>query len=153
MGPYQQRLWREHQARRARFFPVMRGPPPEPPALPEPEPEQELSPLLVYEPEPRPYELDGRLTLPKIVRFVAHRYSMTPDELLNNSHRHVYALPRQIVMYLAHRDGRSLNDIAHRIRRDHSTVLHALRKLSARRDRDEEFRQHLDQLERELRAL
>ena len=95
----------------------------------EPEPE----PVIAAEPEPAPEPIIkyGPGHYVHIQRVVAKHYGITRVELLGPSHRQKYSLPRQVAMYLCHVNGtRTLPEIGRRFGgRDHTTVLHAVRKI------------------------
>lgn len=65
-------------------------------------------------------------------------YSVTRDELFSEDRSARVVRPRQVAMYLAfHFSGRSLPEIGRRIGgRDHTTVLHACRKMEGLRQSD-----------------
>lgn len=67
----------------------------------------------------------------EVKHLVALRYEVTPLNLDSRSRRAKFVWPRQIAMYLCHiMTLRSLPDIGRRFGgRDHTTVLHAIRKI------------------------
>ena len=67
----------------------------------------------------------------KIVDIVADHFKLTPQEIYSKNRSSTIAYPRQIAMYLCRKYlDISLNDIGKAIGdRDHSTVLHAEKKI------------------------
>ena len=73
---------------------------------------------------------------------VARRWRVRPDELMSKRRTRDVAEPRQVAMYLIKQTlGLSLSSIGDVFGgRDHSTVIHSIRKVEARMDEDSEFR-------------
>jgi chromosomal replication initiator protein len=70
------------------------------------------------------------LELPTILKRVCDTFGVTQSELLGTSRLRRVLVPRQIAMYLARSSGKmSLPRIASAFQRDHSTVMHACRKV------------------------
>ncbi len=76
------------------------------------------------------------VTFDRIVRAVAEHYGILEKDLLSRSKSRRVADPRQMVMFLAYEmmKGTSFFEIGQRLGRDHSTVMHARRKMLARAD-------------------
>ncbi|WP_393991493.1 helix-turn-helix domain-containing protein [Xanthobacter oligotrophicus] len=72
-------------------------------------------------------------TVPAIMRFVAAYYGCTAQDLQSPSRIHTVVKPRQVAMYLAKTlTTRSMSEVARRFGgRDHTTALHAVRKIAA----------------------
>ena len=72
-----------------------------------------------------------RVRIEDIQRIVARHYNVSKTELLSNRRTRTIVKPRQIAMYLAKMmTPRSLPEIGRRFGgRDHTTVLHAVRKI------------------------
>jgi chromosomal replication initiator protein len=85
-----------------------------------------------------------------IQRIVARHYNVSKTELLSNRRTRTIVKPRQIAMYLAKvMTPRSLPEIGRRFGgRDHTTVLHAVRKIEDLSGHDEKFAQELELLRR-----
>jgi chromosomal replication initiator protein len=85
-----------------------------------------------------------------IQRVVARHYNVSKTELLSNRRTRTIVKPRQIAMYLAKiMTPRSLPEIGRRFGgRDHTTVLHAVRKIEDLSDHDEKLAQELELLRR-----
>lgn len=114
------------------------SPPPLPPAPPE---------------IPRP--LPGKLDSTHILKALVRHYGRTAETLLAPCRRRELVRPRQIGMYLAARLTREpYVQIASRFRRkDHTTVRHAVIKISALAANDIELKRELGHLARKARAL
>jgi chromosomal replication initiator protein len=87
-------------------------------------------------------------TITEIQALVAQEFDLTPEELLSSTRTVNIAWPRQIAMYLARElTGESLPTIGREFGgRDHTTVLHAWRRTTARIDADEESRKVVQKL-------
>jgi chromosomal replication initiator protein len=81
-----------------------------------------------------------RITIDEIQRAVSAHFELKPLELVSARRARVVARPRQIAMYLAKRlTTRSLPEIGRKFGgRDHSTVIHAVRRIEELRDSDGE---------------
>ena len=79
-----------------------------------------------------------RVTIDEIQRVVSTYFDLKPIELISARRARVVARPRQIAMYLAKRlTTRSLPEIGRKFGgRDHSTVIHAVRRIEQLRDSD-----------------
>lgn len=96
----------------------------------------------------------GRATIETIVTAVTAFYDVTLSNLQSKRRQRSIALPRQVCMYLARRYTRySLEEIGGYFGgRDHTTVLHAVRMITAHRDRDNEMDKTLTAIESKLVA-
>lgn len=81
-----------------------------------------------------------RVTIDEIQRAVSAHFELKPLDLVSARRARVVARPRQIAMYLAKRlTTRSLPEIGRKFGgRDHSTVIHAVRRVEELRDSDRE---------------
>ena len=85
------------------------------------------------------------------MRRVAAAYGTTEKALLGTSRLRPVLLPRQVAMYLARElTGLSLPRIGVAFSRDHTTVLHACRKIEAELTTDVGLAARVNQLRREL---
>ncbi len=65
-----------------------------------------------------------------MIELVAKHFNLSPDELRGVSRKKEFSTARQIAMYLSRETlGCGLAEIAQNFDRDHSTVLHAVRKI------------------------
>lgn len=83
----------------------------------------------------------GRVKIEDILKVVSRHYNVGRTDLLSARRSRAVVLPRQIGMYLAKKlTARSLPDIGRRFGgRDHSTVLHAVRKIDEQVRGDEKL--------------
>ncbi len=90
-------------------------------------------------PWPRP--LGYIVSIKQIVSLVAHKYEVQPADILGHRRTGDVVKPRQIACYLAKTiTGKSLPDIGNRMGgRDHTTILHALRRVETLIATDAEF--------------
>ncbi|KQT32138.1 chromosomal replication initiator DnaA [Sphingomonas sp. Leaf412] len=79
-----------------------------------------------------------RVTIDQIQKAVSDHFELKPLDLVSARRARAVARPRQIAMYLAKRlTTRSLPEIGRKFGgRDHSTVIHAVRRIEALRDSD-----------------
>ncbi len=91
-----------------------------------------------------------RVRIEDIQRVVARHYNVSKSELLSNRRTRTIVRPRQIAMYLAKMlTPRSLPEIGRRFGgRDHTTVLHAVRKIEGNAAGDTKLSQELELLKR-----
>ena len=84
---------------------------------------------------------ERRVTIDEIQKAVSAHFELKPVDLVSARRAVVVARPRQIAMYLAKRlTTRSLPEIGRKFGgRDHSTVIHAVRRIEALRDTDREI--------------
>ena len=93
-----------------------------------------------------------RATIDEIQKLVSQHFELKPLDLISARRARAVARPRQIAMYLAKRlTTRSLPEIGRKFGgRDHSTVIHAVRKVEQLRDSDREVDNAVRVLLREL---
>jgi chromosomal replication initiator protein len=102
---------------------------------------------LVRSKEPKRVKIDD------ILRIVAKHYGVQRGDLLSSRRNQSIVRPRQIGMYLAKTlTSRSLPEIGRRFGgRDHTTVLHAIRKIESLKQQDGVLKEELDSLSRMLK--
>jgi chromosomal replication initiator protein len=93
-----------------------------------------------------------RVKIEDIQKLVANHYNVSRADILSSRRTAVVVKPRQIAMFLAKTlTMRSLPEIGRRFGgRDHTTVLHAVRKIDALQANDGSLRDELDLLKRML---
>ena len=96
---------------------------------------------------------ERRVTVDDIQRAVAEHFGLKKDDLLSERRTRAVARPRQAAMYLAKQlTTRSLPDIGRRFGgRDHTTVLHAVRRIEELRALDPVLSADIETLARKLR--
>ncbi len=94
-----------------------------------------------------------RVKIDDILRIVAKHYGVQRGDLLSSRRNQSIVRPRQIGMYLAKTlTSRSLPEIGRRFGgRDHTTVLHAIRKIENLKQQDGVLKDELDSLSRMLK--
>ncbi|MEM9049229.1 MAG: chromosomal replication initiator protein DnaA [Pseudomonadota bacterium] len=97
---------------------------------------------------------DRKLTIEEIIRKVAEHYNVKVTDMLSARRARVVARPRQIAMFLAKQlTTKSLPEIGRRFGgRDHSTVVHALKRIEELRQTDSGLAEDLELLRRMLEA-
>ena len=93
-----------------------------------------------------------KTTIDEIQRQVADHYHIKISDMLSARRTRTIAMPRQVAMYLAKElTTRSLPEIGRKFGgRDHTTVLHATRKIAQQRERDGDLAEDIELLRRKL---
>ena len=91
-----------------------------------------------------------RVRIEDIQKVVARHYDVSKNDLLSNRRTRVIVRPRQIAMYLSKQmTPRSLPEIGRRFGgRDHTTVLHAVRKIGELKEEDPKLSHEIELLQR-----
>ncbi len=91
-----------------------------------------------------------RVRIEDIQRIVARQFNVSKNDLLSNRRTRIIVRPRQIAMYLSKvMTPRSLPEIGRRFGgRDHTTVLHAVRKIEALTSEDQKLSHEIELLKR-----
>jgi chromosomal replication initiator protein len=97
---------------------------------------------------------ERKVTVDMIQKTVAEHYQLKQADLISERRARAVARPRQVAMWLAKQiTTRSLPDIGRRFGgRDHTTVLHAVRRIEALKGEDAAIARDLDVLLRKLRG-
>jgi chromosomal replication initiator protein len=97
---------------------------------------------------------ERKVTVDIIQKTVAEHYSLKQADLISERRARAVARPRQVAMWLAKQiTTRSLPDIGRRFGgRDHTTVLHAVRRIEALKAEDPVLARDVDVLLRKLRG-
>jgi len=97
---------------------------------------------------------DRKVTIDEIIRKVSEHYNIRMSDLLSPKRTRTIARPRQVAMYLSKQlTSRSLPEIGRRFGgRDHTTVLHAVRKIEELRSIDNQIDEDVELLRRMLEA-
>jgi chromosomal replication initiator protein len=97
---------------------------------------------------------ERKVTVDMIQKTVAEHYMLKKEDLISERRARAVARPRQVAMWLAKQiTTRSLPDIGRRFGgRDHTTVLHAVRRIEALKAEDATIARDVDVLLRKLRG-
>jgi chromosomal replication initiator protein len=97
---------------------------------------------------------ERRITVDEIQKTVAEHFSLKQADLLSERRTRAIARPRQIAMYLCKQHTtRSYPDIGRRFGgRDHTTVLHGVRKIEELMPKDDQIARDVEALTRKLRG-
>ncbi len=97
---------------------------------------------------------DRRVTIEEIQRRVAEHYNIRLTDMSSARRARAVARPRQVAMYLAKQlTSRSLPEIGRKFgNRDHTTVMHAVSRVSELMERDSAFGEDVDLLRRMLES-
>ena len=97
---------------------------------------------------------DRKVSIEEIQRTVAEHYNMRLSDMLGPKRHRTIARPRQMAMYLAKKlTTRSLPEIGRRFGgRDHTTVMHAVRRVEELQAKDPQIAEDLELLRRMIEA-
>ncbi|HBQ35695.1 MAG TPA: chromosomal replication initiator protein DnaA [Rhodobacteraceae bacterium] len=97
---------------------------------------------------------DRKITIGEIQRKVSEHYNIRLSDMIGPRRMRTLARPRQIAMYLAKQlTSRSLPEIGrHFGGRDHTTVIHGIRKITELKELDSQISEDLELLRRSLEA-
>ena len=95
---------------------------------------------------------DRRVTIEEIQRKVAEHYNIRLSDMIGPKRVRTIARPRQVAMFLSKElTSRSLPEIGRRFGgRDHTTIIHGVRKVEELRESDPQFAEDVDLLRRLL---
>jgi len=100
------------------------------------------------------YMAGQRLTVDRIQRAVCEEFKVTLTDMVSKRRARIIARPRQVAMYLSKKlTKRSLPDIGRRFGgRDHTTVMHAVKRIDELRLSDAEFNSQIETVESILKV-
>lgn len=93
-----------------------------------------------------------RIRIEDILRIVSRHFGVSKNDILSERRHRSVVWPRQIGMYLAKQmTARSLPEIGRRFgNRDHTTVLHAIRKIEGQITGNTQLKEEIDELKKQL---
>ena len=96
-----------------------------------------------------------RITIEIVQKVVADHFKLRVSDLKSKRRQRAFAHPRQIAMYLARKlTNSSFPDIGEKFGgKDHTTVMHNVRKIEDTIDKDLDLKAHVEALERQLEQL
>ena len=95
--------------------------------------------------------IDRKTTIDEIQKKVAEHFNISVKELQSSRRARTVARPRQVAMYLAKQlTSRSLPEIGRKFDRDHTTVMHAVRKVEELIIEDASLAENIEILRRTL---
>jgi chromosomal replication initiator protein len=97
---------------------------------------------------------DRRITIDEIQKKVSSYYNIKLDDLISSRRIRTFARPRQVAMYLSKKlTTRSLPEIGRKFGgRDHTTVIHAVKKIEELKNKDLQIAEEVEILRRMLEA-
>ncbi|MEM6480344.1 MAG: chromosomal replication initiator protein DnaA [Pseudomonadota bacterium] len=97
---------------------------------------------------------DRKVSIEEIQRHVSEHYNIRLSEMIGPKRLRSFARPRQVAMYLCkHLTSRSLPEIGRRFGgRDHTTVMHGVRRIEELRNQDAQMTEDLEILRRALES-
>ena len=100
------------------------------------------------------YMSGQRLTVDRIQRTVCEAFSISLTDMTSKRRARIVARPRQVAMYLSKKlTKRSLPDIGRRFGgRDHTTVMHAVKRITQLRGEDATFDAQVRAVEETLKS-
>ena len=95
---------------------------------------------------------DRKVSVEEIQRKVAEHFNIRMTDMYSARRSRSVARPRQVAMYLCKQlTGKSLPDIGHIFGgRDHTTVMHAIKRVTQLREIDSAFDEDIERLRRSL---
>jgi Bacterial dnaA protein helix-turn-helix len=150
----QRQQHQHYQEIHRKFFPR----PPVFPKLIEPMPvKAEPPPAPPDPPQPPPIKFVGfdqtRLRMRIIRRMVCQAFDISREAIMSTRRTHDIVRPRQVYSYLVTRLTRASTPmIARSLGQDHTTIIHAVRKIELRVNADHDFGVRINQLERRIRT-
>lgn len=102
-----------------------------------------------------PQEASKGLAIDQVQKAVADRFKIRVSDLRSKRRQKIIAFPRQIAMYLSRKlTSASYPEIGEKFGgKDHTTILHAVKKIEEALDRDLDLRAHIEALERHLEQM
>ena len=96
-----------------------------------------------------------RITIEAIQRTVAEHFKLRVSDLKSKRRQRAFAHPRQIAMFLSRKlTNASYPEIGDKFGgKDHTTVMHNVRKIEVNIDKDLDLKAHIEALERQLEQL
>ncbi|BDP40032.1 chromosomal replication initiator protein DnaA [Deinococcus aetherius] len=99
-----------------------------------------------------PHEV--KIEMMDVLRQVASHFNLPPDVIRGSGRVREVVVPRQVAMYLVRElTSHSLPEIGQFFGRDHSTVMHAVSKVTEQLGKDEELTAALDTLRRQIKGV
>jgi chromosomal replication initiator protein len=97
---------------------------------------------------------ERKITIEEIQRKVSEHYNIRISDIVGPKRLRAFARPRQVAMYLSKNlTTRSLPEIGRRFGgRDHTTVMHGVRRIQELKDKDSQIAEDLELLRRALEA-
>jgi chromosomal replication initiator protein len=97
---------------------------------------------------------ERKITIEEIQRKVSEHYNIRISDIVGPKRLRAFARPRQVAMYLSKNlTTRSLPEIGRRFGgRDHTTVMHGVRRIEELKDKDSQIAEDLELLRRALEA-
>jgi chromosomal replication initiator protein len=89
---------------------------------------------------------------PELIRdFIAQQFQVSLDDIQSKSRKKEVAFPRQVSMYLSRKHTeRALSDIGRAFNRDHSTVVHSVKRITVSMARSTSVRGQVELLSDKL---
>jgi chromosomal replication initiator protein len=100
-------------------------------------------------------EPSRNLTVETVQKIVADHFKLKVADLKSKKRQRAFAYPRQIAMYLSRKlVGASFPEIGEKFGgKDHTTVIHNVRKIEDSLDKDLDLKAHIESLERQFERI
>ena len=96
-------------------------------------------------------EVSSTVTIDTIQKKVAHHFDLKVADLTGSKRPRNIAIPRMLAMYLCRTlTDKSLPEIGSSFARNHATVLHAVKEITKRQEKEENFKHTVSLLKRQL---
>jgi len=90
----------------------------------------------------------SRPSIRKVIYVVAGSFNISSNDILSNRRNRTLSFPRQVAMYISKSTTlHSFPEIGRQFKKDHTTVLHAVKKITAMMASDEAFRAKVEAIE------
>lgn len=99
---------------------------------------------------PIPAPFVKSLTFSSTVQITAQEFGVPPSAIKSHKKTKYVSMARQVAMYLGWRQRGSFSWVGKQLKRDHTTVLHSVRKVTAMMAVDPEFRDIVQTIERKI---
>ena len=96
-----------------------------------------------------------KLEVPLVQKAVAEHFKIRPSELRSKKRKRTITVPRQVAMYLARTfTNSSYPELGLQFGgKDHSTVIHAVKRITQQKETDPDLRAHIDAIKLQLEQL
>lgn len=86
----------------------------------------------------------------RVVEYVCNRFNVTEEEIKSKDRYRRLCHPRHIAAYLMRERGMELEEIGHELKRDHTTVIAAVKKIRKALAKSERLAAELDEMKRAI---
>ncbi len=93
------------------------------------------------------------MSFENILKVVCETYHVSENDILSSKRNSEYVTPRQVIMYLCSEVARmTQSDIARKLGRDHSTIIHGIKNIKTQITEDSSLAQKIDLLSKKIES-